>query len=300
MIIRKVKLSILIPVYNYDVRDLVHKLHDQLIELDTQVEILCYDDASTDESYKVTNREINKLSVVIYKELPANIGRAAIRNKLANEANYNKLLFIDCDCEPISDNYLKNYLGYSAKYQALSGGTIYPATNDNPKQSLRWKYGIAREEKFAERRNDTPYDSITLNNFYIDKSTFLKIGLDESIEGYGHEDTKFGYALNDNNIPLLHIRNPVLHYGLETNEVFLQKTETAIKNFYKLSLQGYGKSTKLYESYLLLKSLRMDGLFISVFSALQKSIIKNLCSSDPSLQLFDLYKLKLLLEESRK
>jgi len=92
MIIRKVKLSILIPVYNYDVRDLVHKLHDQLIELDTPVEILCYDDASTDESYKVTNREINKLSVVIYKELPANIGRAAIRNKLANEANYNYYL----------------------------------------------------------------------------------------------------------------------------------------------------------------------------------------------------------------
>lgn len=300
MIIRKVRLSILIPVYNYDVRELVHKLHDQVTQLDIPAEILCYDDCSTDESCKVANREITQLSIIIYKELPVNIGRAAIRNKLASEANYNKLLFIDCDSEPVSDNFLKNYLGYSSKYQALVGGTVYPATNDNPRQSLRWKYGIAREEKFAEKRNETPYDSITLNNFYIDKTTFLRIGLDESIEGYGHEDTKFGYALRDNNVPILHIRNPVLHCGLETNEVFLQKTEAAVKNFYKLSKQGYGTKTKLYESYLLVRKLRLDGLFISVFSALQKNIIKNLCSGNPSLELFDLYKLKLLLEEGRK
>ncbi len=292
-------LSILIPTYNYDVRKLIQQLQEQLLVLTVPAEILCYDDASPSEAIKLVNRDIRKLSFVMYAELHTNLGRAAIRNKLASDANYNKLLFIDCDSELVSNIFLKNYLEQSGKYHALVGGTVYNETNSNPEYSLRWTYGKAREQRAAKERNNCPYESLTLNNFFIDRDTFLTIKLDEKIEGYGHEDTKFGYTLQKNTISLRHIDNPVLHCGLETNEVYLEKTEAAIKNFYKLSLQGYGRGTRLFKSYKLLKTLRLARLYRFVFSAFRKSIIRNLSSLHPSLLLFDLYKLRLLLEEEK-
>ncbi len=39
-------LSILIPVYNFDVRKLVHQLHEQGLLLEIPFEIICVDDAS--------------------------------------------------------------------------------------------------------------------------------------------------------------------------------------------------------------------------------------------------------------
>ncbi len=296
----KAGLSILIPVYNYDVRGLIQQLHEQLIQLTIPAEILCFDDASPDESCKDVNREIINLPHVRYNELPVNLGRAAIRNKLASEADFQKLLFIDCDSELVNDNFVKNYLTYSANYLALAGGTIYEETNNTPQYSLRWTYGRAREQKTAEERNKTPYESLTINNFLIDKDIFLGIKLDEGIEGYGHEDTKFGYALHNSNITLYHISNPVIHCGLESNEVFLKKTETAIKNFYKLSQQGYGKETSLYKSFSLLNKYHLKKLFLFIYELVGNYIQKKLCSPSPSLLLFDLYKLKLLLLEDKK
>src|SRR6185437_6589587 len=193
-------LSILIPTYNYDIRKLVHQLHEQLVQLGTPTEILCYDDASPDTSFKILNREISKLTNLTYVELKQNLGRAAIRNKLALDAKYNKLLFIDCDSELTSPSFLENYIKQLGNYLALVGGTVYRETNSNPDYSLRWTYGKAREQLAAAERNKAPYESLTLNNFFIDRDTFLAIKLDETIEGYGHEDTKFGYTLKKNTI----------------------------------------------------------------------------------------------------
>ena len=51
-------LSILIPVFNYDVRRLVGDLHRQLSGMKIEYEIRVYDDCSTNETLKKGNASI--------------------------------------------------------------------------------------------------------------------------------------------------------------------------------------------------------------------------------------------------
>src|SRR4051812_38329962 len=102
-------LSILIPIYNFDARELVHQLLEQAGSLNTPFEIRCYDDGSSVETRKI-NHELGFIKNIIYMELPANIGRSAIRNKLAKEAIYTNLILLDCDSRVVRKNFLSKYI----------------------------------------------------------------------------------------------------------------------------------------------------------------------------------------------
>ncbi|HEX8350923.1 MAG TPA: glycosyltransferase, partial [Hymenobacter sp.] len=75
-------LSILIPIYNRDVTELVQTLQQQATEWEGPVEIICLDDGSQEE-FRALNQPLASLAGVHYEELSHNIGRAAIRNRLA-------------------------------------------------------------------------------------------------------------------------------------------------------------------------------------------------------------------------
>ena len=70
-------LSILIPVYNFDVNALVSDLHRQAIDCGIAFEIRCYDDGST-EAFRAKNRAIQTMGNVVWVELEQNIGRSAL------------------------------------------------------------------------------------------------------------------------------------------------------------------------------------------------------------------------------
>ena len=74
-------LSINIPVYNYEVSELVSQLAEQADDMQIVYEIRVYDDGSK-ESVKLKNCKITGLTGVIYKEIKTNLGRSAIRNKI--------------------------------------------------------------------------------------------------------------------------------------------------------------------------------------------------------------------------
>ena len=76
-------LSILLPVYNFDVRKLVKQLHEQGNMLEIPFEIICTDDGS-EEEFKNLNSELEKLYSVSYQELKNNLGRSKIRNYLSS------------------------------------------------------------------------------------------------------------------------------------------------------------------------------------------------------------------------
>lgn len=292
-------LSILIPIYNYEVTSLVKSLRSQAKKLEIPYEIRCYDDCS-DELFKTNNKALLKLNNVVYKELPQNLGRSRIRNRLAFESIYNSILFIDCDSKINSSNYLEQYLVKAFTHDVVFGGTEYSSILNDPTHSLRWKYGRKREEKEAKARKQNPYDHITFNNIFLRRELFLNQLLDETILTYGHEDTKFGYQLKQNNIPIAHINNPVEHIGLEPNEQYLSKTAQGVKNLYKILQEDLGKETRLYKSFLFLKRFALKSIFKMVYSIFSKRIEKNLNSKDPRLFYFDLYKLNLIVEEDNK
>ena len=86
--------SVLIPIYNTDVRAFVKQLILQLEKNQLDGEIQCLDDGSNEE-FIILNREISNLKFVRYKELNLNIGRSRIRNLLAKTAKFQWLLFAD-------------------------------------------------------------------------------------------------------------------------------------------------------------------------------------------------------------
>ena len=78
-------LSVLIPVYNFDVVLFVKDLAKQCADCKIDFEVLCLDDYSS-ENYRIKNAVLKSIENVCYEELPNNIGRSKIRNRLAEKA----------------------------------------------------------------------------------------------------------------------------------------------------------------------------------------------------------------------
>ena len=283
-------LSILIPTYNYDCTQLVRDLHLQTEQLGVDYEIIVADDASPIAEYRERNREINTLPHCRLVELEKNVGRARIRNRLADEARYEWLLFIDSDAEVISDSFIVDYLKY-ADADVVCGGLCHADALPSPEVSLRYAY-----EKRADRRRSAsfraqrPYEQFTPFNFMIRRKVFKSIRFDECITEYGHEDTLFGIELGKRRSCIRHIDNPLCHVGLEGNERFLEKTRAALRNLALLEdcMLGHSSLLKLYG---LLCRLGLDGVIARWFVCREQAITARLMKAAPSLRLFFAYKL---------
>jgi len=296
-------LSICIPIYNYDVRPLVQALHLQAGKADYPFEILLMDDAS-DEEFRKKNQTIN-LKSVRYIQLNENIGRSKIRNHLTSAAKYPYLLFMDCDSAIALPAYIENYTRFFESQIVCCGGRKYEDKEPSGSTRLRWKYGVERECAPASERNKNPNAGFQTNNFLIDKSLFEKVKFNEDLDGYGHEDTLFGLELQGQGIIIRHIDNPLIHLGLESADDFLKKTENGIMNLHKVELllqekyPEYVNHSRLMQSKLFLQKYHLAGLALKLFNMLRRRIKANLLSKNPSLMIFDLYKMGLLCSEIR-
>lgn len=290
-------LSINIPVYNYEVGDLISQLADQAEELKIQFEIRIYDDGSREE-IKLKNRIIATFPGVVYVELDKNLGRSAIRNKMGFESQFQYLLFIDADSLPADKNYLRNYIENIKPGRVLCGGTTYKTEKPvQPEKYLRWFYGTHREAISADTRNNNKGFIITSNNFLIEKQVFEEIHFREEIEKYGHEDTLLGYDLFKNKIEIFHIENPVEHTGLEDSTVFIEKTRTALKSLHQITLTILPGDTVFVQQVYFLNRYSaitkyIPAAFLRLFHHFFHRIIEqNLSGKNPRLLFFDLYKL---------
>ena len=284
-------ISLLIPIYNFDVRDFVRSLHSECKAANLEFEILCFDDAST-ASFKALNMKVGELDGVVYRELDQNLGRAAIRNLLAASARYPLLLFMDCDGEVKAWNFVRNYLEASDGHSVICGGRSYESSPPgDKKQLLHWKYGRAREQKLALERNKNPWFGFMSNSFLIPAAVFQQIKFDEQFRHYGHEDTMFGLELKKKGIPVVHIDNPLGHLGLENVEVFLEKTRQGLDNLKILESIDLQAQTRLLKLWKWCRLTRLSLLIKLFFSASRSALMRNLLSDSPSLALFDLYKI---------
>jgi len=288
-------ISICIPVHNYNVVDLVTTLNAQAERDISKFEIIVMDDCS-DAFFKRENEELTNMSNVIYIELEENVGRARIRNQLIKKASFNNILLMDCDAKVFDDNYLLKYIKYANQNSVVCGGTAYLKTKPAKKERLRWRYGLKREVRSAEIRQEEPYLSFTSFNFMIPKSVTDVNLFDESITEYGHEDTLFGYQLMQKGVPITHIENPLIHLGLDNNYIFIKKSIVAVNSLYKL-LTNSDIDKDFFESIKLLRYLhkiRKSKMlwFMNLIDILFKSafvfIITNIYAS---LFLFDLIRL---------
>jgi hypothetical protein len=255
-------ISVLIPVYNFNVAKLVKDLHAQLSYSNVDFEIILGDDASPE---KHGNEKLTHLQWVTYFSLPENIGRAKMRNLLVEKATYPFLLFMDCDAAVSSSLYINNYIVEISRNVApicIIGGVAYRKQKPNPKYYLRWHYGKRREATNADIRNLKPYKSFTSFNAVFSKSIFNSVKFDESFSTYGNEDTFFGNQLRSAQIPVIHINNPLYHDGLDTNEDYLKKVENSIDNLISLLHSNKIDTNFINENRLLATYFRCKNLRI--------------------------------------
>lgn len=249
--------TICIPIYNFPVHRLLKSLERQKKQSLYPIEILLIDDGSNTKTKKENKTVCEKFR---YIELNSNIGRAKIRNLFIKYAAFDYLLFLDCDSLIIKDDFLETYVNQAKRGVTLAcGGRLYPTETPGREYLLRYKYGIRRESKPALERKRNPHRSFMTNNFLIQKQLIAQIGFDESIKGYGHEDTLFGIELQQKKIPIEHIENPVLNGGIETNEEFLAKTRQSIINLVQIK-NNYPKPQTLEKNITLLKIVRQIGV----------------------------------------
>lgn len=283
-------LSILIPVYNVDISKLLENLHSQISDLKYKIEIIVYDDHS--KCFVQKNKSIASKYNLTYKYLDKNIGRSEIRNRLAEKANYQYLLFLDCDVIPESNSFLKNYIQHiSIDTQVIYGGRKHLYSKSNQKK-LRWKYGFYKEDKTAIKREKKPYLSIITNNLLVEKQLFNKIKFHEHLKTYGCEDLLFGQELKLLSARIQHIENPVIHDQIDSNKEFLVKTREAWKNLVYLEDQKLiPKDLRpIQRLYLKLDKLKIAKLCNWLYKNFNSTIIKILLHQNTSLVYFDLYR----------
>lgn len=282
-------LSILIPTYNYECYELAHELSEQGQKLQMPFEIIVADDASREEM-KVANRKINQLQGARYIELKENLGRARIRNYLGEQACGEYLLFLDSDVRVCSDNFLSKYVEAIRGKGVICGSTRFRRRIPERNRTLRYTYGVTREEKSAEACNQKPYARFTSINFLIDKETFREIHFNEQFTQYGHEDTLLGKELELAQIPIRHIDNPIYHEVPDTNEEFLNKTHKSIENSLK-HRDVLIDCVRLLQVYEKIKTRKLRLPILLGFKLSRKYLYRNLSGSHPSMKLFSLYKL---------
>lgn len=287
-------ISVLIPVYNYNILDLVSEVHTQLSNTDIPFEILCFDDCSDNDIIQEKNKNINELSFCKYHILEENIGRSAIRNSLAEHAKHEWCLFLDADVMPKSKNFISLYLNsISNTSQIIYGGILYPENRVDDTHLLRWIYGNKREALPVKERNKNKHLSFLTLSFLIHNSVFSKVSFNEDIPNLRHEDTLFSFNLKEQNVVIEHIENPVYHLGIEDSETFLQKSLDSVEAINLFVKQGllpadYTLITKVYAT---IKRFGIVKLFSFFYAKYKGTFTQNLLGKKPSLRIFDLYRL---------
>jgi glycosyltransferase involved in cell wall biosynthesis len=282
-------LSVLIPVYNTLVGDLVNELHTQASKLTIPFEIIIADDCS-ELSTSYLNMKLRSLPHLTYNILSENIGRSKIRNLLFKEAKYENCIIMDGDVAIRNPDFLINYLKELKPGVVVCGGHTYSASPpENSEHLLHWKYGTNVEVKSAAERNKNPYSGFKTVCFAIQKTLFEKIKFEESVSGYGHEDTLFGIALQKAEIKVIHTDNPVIHLGLDETYTFLEKQKQAIANLKKIYANSSDKL--LLESNIrLLKWVKVPFL-VEISALLEPVWMFGLEKKNPSVLALQLLKL---------
>jgi glycosyltransferase involved in cell wall biosynthesis len=284
-------LSVLIPTYNYNIQQLVKLLNSQLSNVDFEYEILVLDDCSPRQDLITANQTVENLPHCFFHRNDNNLGRTATRQKLAKLARFDYLLFMDADVLPKNNDFIKIFDIKKQTKDVMFGGITYSKKRPNPDQILRWKYGSAREAKSLQDRNVKPYLSIISQCFLIRRYLFIEINNFLSNQ-YGL-DVLFSQKLENKKAIIQHIDNPVVHHGLETNKAFIEKTIKGLKTLFELEQSGDipNNYRPIQKARLFLSRYKLSYMFTKLIGLLEQLILKNLNGRNPSLFIFDVYRL---------
>ena len=285
----KKELSILIPCYNCQCVELVKGLVTQCEDIEgLRYEVIVADDGSTDKHLCLLNEELLNLEHVRYITREKNIGRACIRNFLVQQATYEWVLFVDSDLSIIREDYILSYIQLDSTFLVAYGG--YEVGNENT-TNLRYLYEKDAAPKHTmEQRKLHPYHHLHTANLMMKRTTALTYPFDERFKRYGFEDVLLGKRLQEHDVCIGQINNPLLFDHFETNDSYMEKTEEALQTLYTFRNELSGFSSLLTFNYHLRK-WGLHYLILFIFQQKRRKWRTILCGERPNLKLYIIYKL---------
>lgn len=290
-------LSILIPTYDYDCLKLVTDLQQQCEELQAEIgtdnfdyEIIVADDAGKNPTITERNELMELLPQCRYVRRQENVGRALLCNWLFQKAGFEYLLLIDADAEVCTPDFIRTYWQQRHKADVLVGSIRTPQTAPRGHE-LRLKYEQAAEKKrSASYRNAHTSANFSTFNVWINRKVTDHYHFDERCVEYGYEDALWGVNLVKAGVSILHIENPLIHTGINSNITFLANSEAALRTLHRLGapMTDFAGVSIVHKK---LCRTPFRHLFTTLFSLTHSLMRRNLLSRWPSLLVFQLYKL---------
>lgn len=299
------QLTILIPTYNDSATHLVEELSRQA----SLISGLCYeicvvDDGSTNVAVRKENARLASLPFCHYVERAHHDCRAAMRNAMAREGQYEWCLMVDARLTPFDTSFLRRYVESPVPVGGVAiGGVVVDGGNDEvrlTRENLRFRYE-RREQRHHDlkARQARPYHSLRTTNFFFHRSVLQRVHYDERVKGYGYEDVMLGRDLQAAGIPLLHIDNPVAYTSFEANEAYLRKVEEALHtlSLFQRDLADYSPVLSLGRKLSRWHLAPVIRLFHHLAGPMEK---RCLVGRRPSLLVFKLYKLGFFVTMSER
>ena len=283
-------ISVLIPTYNHVCVPLVERLSALLLAEGIRHEIIVAEDGSTDSEVIARNASVATLPHSRHIIREENVGRAAIRNFLVQQASLDYVLFIDSDMTVVSDEFIRRYLDCPCE-TVIDGGVAIGGDSTVLKGNLRYLYEKAEEDKHhATQRQQNPYQHLHTANLLVRRDIMLQHPFDERFRHYGYEDVLLGKTFRQHHIVIRHIDNPLGFNTFESNPAFVNKTEEGLRTLgmFREDLRGYSRLLTFVSGIHIPAILSLIRLWHRVFGSLER---RNLCGRHPSLTLFKLYRL---------
>ncbi len=227
-------ISVCIPIFNRNVKRLVDDLVEQIEKGGLDAEIVLLDDGSTDES-RSQNDFLRDKKHVLYFPLIENIGTSRIRNRIADLASGDWLLFLDCDVTIMSHDFLQTYEQCTRGMDdVFYGGVYYGNKPTRRDEQLQWRTQQLALRNRARLSRRGLYEYISTGNFLIRRSLFESILFDEKLKTYGQEDQIFSIELKKKGKIPVRIDNPVKHEDRTENSAFVTKIEDSLINLVRI------------------------------------------------------------------
>lgn len=219
------EVSIIVPTYN-GAKKIPRLLDALLLQTVKEFRLIVVVDGSTDDTISVLEDYKSRFQhlTVVYQE---NKGRAAVRNRGAQEAESELLIFFDDDMEPFPDS-VERHLAFQQthKNSILCGYTVEdPSPSKTDIQNYKAALSLKWMSGFSENLNLISPDQVFLSaaSLSMSKETFQFLqGFDERLTDI--EDLEFAKRAAEKKLPLYFDKaNRAIHHDSITCRSYIDR-----------------------------------------------------------------------------
>jgi len=175
----KPRVSVILPTYNraYIIERAIDSVLNQSFK---DFELIIIDDASTDNTFSIINKYVDKRIVYLKREINSCVEKVSARNDGIRIARGKYIAYIDSD-----NSWFKNHLKYLYEFIEHNKRLCFVYCD-----SWVWRYGIKRKERGFAEKMAVPFPFADTGEMFHKKKCAEKMGM-WNFDGYFSDDWDF-------------------------------------------------------------------------------------------------------------